>query len=94
MVGFCDLKELDQGENAEVGRHYVYCRKINPAYISTPVIDEESARRELRNTYISTKKCKCPVEVLLRDVLTLSFNPDNAASWVSIAREEADRIYG
>jgi hypothetical protein len=77
-----------------LGKDYVYCRKINPAYMSTPAMDEESARRELRETYIAAQKYGCPAEVMLRDVLTLSFNPGNAAGWVRIAREEASRIYG
>jgi hypothetical protein len=77
-----------------MGKDYVYCRKINPAYMSMPVMDEESARRELRETFMAAKKHGCPVEVMLRDVLTFSFNPDNAAGWVRIAREEAGRIYG
>ena len=75
-------------------KNYVYCRKINPAYMATSVMDEESARAELRNTFRATKKRGCPVEVMLRDVMTLSWNPGNAINWTRIAREEAASIYG
>ena len=85
----------DPGIMAEIlGKSYVYCRKINPAYMSTPVMDEESARTQLRDTFYATKKHGCPVEIMMRDVLTLSWNPENAISWTKIAREEAHRIYG
>jgi len=77
-----------------MGRNYVYCRKINPAYMATPLMDEESARTELRNTFRATKKHCCPVEVMLRDVMTLSWNPENAINWTRIARKEAASIYG
>jgi hypothetical protein len=62
--------------------------------MATSVMDEESARAELRNTFRATKKRGCPVEVMLRDVMTLSWNPGNAINWTRIAREEAASIYG
>jgi hypothetical protein len=84
----------DPGVMAEMlGRDHVYCRKINPAHMSTPVMDEESARRELKDTFLATRKHGCPVEVMLRDVRTFSWNPNNAINWVNMAREEAERIY-
>jgi len=76
-----------------LGKNYVYCRKINPAYMATHIMEEESARTELRNTFRATKKYGCPVEVMLRDVLTLSWNPENAINWTRIAREEAAKFY-
>jgi hypothetical protein len=84
----------DPNNMAEIlGMDYVYCRKINPAYMAVSVMEEESARTELRNTFQATKKYGCPAEVMLRDVMTLSWNPDNAVNWTRIAREEASRFY-
>jgi hypothetical protein len=77
-----------------LGKDYVYCSKINPAYMSTPVMEEDSARKELRETFHAAKKHGCPAEVMLRDVMTLSWNPENAINWTRIAREEAASIYG
>jgi len=62
--------------------------------MATPVMDEESARAQLRNTFYATKKHGCPAEVMLRDVMTLSWKPENAISWTKMAHEEAARIYG
>jgi hypothetical protein len=85
----------DPESMAEIlGRSYVYCRKINPAYMSTSLMEEEMARAELHNTFRAAKKHGCPAEVMLRDVMTLSWNPDNAINWTRIARQEAARLYG
>jgi hypothetical protein len=62
--------------------------------MATFVMEEESARAELRNTFHATKKHGCPAEVMLRDVMTISWNPKNAINWTRIARQEAASIYG
>jgi hypothetical protein len=85
----------DPESMAEIlGRNYVYCRKINPAYMAATVMEEDSARAEVSKTFRAAKKHGCPVEVMLRDVMTLSWNPENAINWTKIAREETARIYG
>ena len=75
-----------------LGRDYVYTRKVNPADIAQPTIDEEQIREGLRDTLRATSRNRCPVEILMRDVLTLSGNPANIIRWTQIAREEAERV--
>ena len=51
----------DPESMAEIlSKNYVYCRKINPAYMATPVMEEEMARAELRNTFPCCKKIRLP----------------------------------
>ena len=76
----------------KLGRDYVYVRKINPSYMATPVLSEEDARRELRETLTAAYRYGCPAEVLLRDVVTLSWNPYNAIRWTELAREEIENV--
>lgn len=76
----------------KLGRDYVYVRKINPSYMATPVLSEEDARRELRETFTAAYRYGCPAEVLLRDVVTLSWNPYNAIRWTELAREEIENV--
>ncbi len=76
-----------------MGKNYVYCRKINPSYMASSVMEEAGARAELRNTFLATKKYGCPTEVMLRDVMTLGWNPQNAVNWTKMAREESAKIY-
>ncbi len=76
-----------------LGPDYVYSRKINPSYMATPEMDEEMARKEIIDTFTATKACGCPAEILLRDVVTLGGNANNAIRWTEIAREESEKIY-
>jgi hypothetical protein len=73
-----------------IGRDYIYSRKVNPAEIAGDQIDEEAIRRGLRTTLAATSKNNCRVQILMRDVLTLSWKPDNIIRWTQIAREEAE----
>ena len=72
-------------------RNYALCWKVNPVRIATPVIDEDVIRKELHDGFQITKKYGCTVEVLNRDIQTLSWNPQNASKWAEIAMEEALR---
>jgi hypothetical protein len=75
----------------KLGRNYIYSRKVNPAEIAEPVIDEAQIRQGLRDTFEATSRNNCRVEVLMRDVMTLGGNPENIIRWTQIAREEAER---
>lgn len=74
-----------------LGRHYVFCRKPNPAYVSTRW-DENLIRTDLRHTIEATKGLS--VQLVLKDVHTISTEPWRLRRWVAIAREEIRRIYG
>jgi hypothetical protein len=68
---------------------YILSMKPNPAAISTPEIDEEAIRRDLRRAFDITRGCV--VEVIMKDNHTLGKVPENAVRWCQIAREEAER---
>ncbi len=59
--------------------------------MATPEMDEEMARKEIRDTFTATKARGCPTEILLRDVVTLGGNANNAIRWTEIAREESEK---
>ena len=73
---------------------FVYCWKQNPARISVEKPDWDLIRGEIGNIFDITAQHGCPTEILMRDVRTLAFEPNNAVQWVRIAREEAKRVYG
>lgn len=77
----------------KLGKNYVYCLKMNPAYIATEKIYEESIRAAAREAFNATFKHGCPTEVLMRDVLTLAGDKNNAKIWVEIMQSEASRIF-
>lgn len=71
---------------------FVMSLKPSPVSLAQPHIDEDSIRRELRRDLRTTKECR--VEVIMKDNHTLGNNPENAVRWVTIAREEAERVCG
>ena len=73
----------------ELAGKYVYSRKPNPAQVSTSVFDEEAVRADIRKTFTVARDCD--VEIIMKDVHTLSGHSERLARWVEIAREEADR---
>jgi hypothetical protein len=76
----------DEAMMAEtLGRDYVYSRKPNPAIISVRDFDEDLIRADLRKTLDVTHDCN--VEIIMKDVHTLSGDPHRMARWVEIARE-------
>jgi hypothetical protein len=65
--------------------------KVNPADIAGAAIDEERIRKELRDTLRATSRHQCRVEILMRDVMTWSGNPQNIIRWTQVAREESEQ---
>ena len=77
----------DQALMAErLGRDYVFARKPNPAMISTATFDERRIREDIRSTLkVATGQ---PLFFVMKDVHTLNHEPQRAARWVELAREE------
>ena len=76
----------DQPKMAEECRgKYVFCRKPNPALISTDRWDEEAIREDLRGTLRVTPGCA--VELVMKDVHTLRDQPWRLGRWCDLARE-------
>ncbi len=73
-----------------LGRNCVYSRKPNPTLISTEHFDEDAIRIDLRNTLAVAKDCN--VEIVMKDVHTLSGEPQRMARWVQIVREVIDEF--
>ena len=79
---WCDQKIM-----AEVCRDkYTFCRKPNPEQVSRPKFDEEAARADIRNTLDTARGCH--VELVMKDVHTVSKDRERLGRWVAIAREE------
>jgi len=79
---------------ATLGRSLVYSRKPKPTLVSTERFDEEAIRRDLRTTMTLTRRHGCPTEIVMKDVHTLSGEPDRLTRWVNVAREVSRDVYG
>jgi hypothetical protein len=71
---------------AELGNDYIFCRKPNPALISTEHFDEVAIRGDIRAT-LEAAGGRCPLEFAMKDVHTLCGHPERLGRWVDIARE-------
>ena len=78
----------DTGRMVEqVGTDYVLSRKPNPAVFATDEWHPERARRELRD--FLEKARGCHVELIMKDISTVRYQPQRLWEWATIAMEEA-----
>ncbi len=68
------------------GRDFVLSLKPNPAILAESTWDLEQARRELRKSLDEARGCK--VEVILKDISTIRFEPHRLDEWARMAMEE------
>ncbi len=70
---------------AALGQDYIFCRKPNPAQISTDDWDEDAIRADLQKTV--DVAAGCPLEIVMKDVHTVADQPRRLGRWVELARE-------
>jgi len=75
---------------AEIGTKYVFSRKPNPAFLAWPVFDEVAVREHLQATADTCARHGCPLELILKDVSTVSYEPQRLWRWAEIAMEVAE----
>lgn len=68
----------------------VYSLKMKPTDLAAAVMDEDVARKRIRDVLNITKGCI--IEIIMKDNHTIGKNPKNVIRWTKIAREEAERI--
>ena len=72
---------------AEVGTDYVYSHKPSPAVLATDQWNPDQARRNLRDVLDRTRGCV--VEIIMKDISTVRYEPQRLWEWAAIAAEEA-----
>ena len=71
----------------ELAGKYVYCRKPNPALISSQRFDEAEICGDLRRTVKAARGCH--LEIVMKDMHTVADQPWRLGRWVEMAREVA-----
>ena len=74
---------------AEIGDQFVYSRKPSPAFLAHSVFDAEAVRADLLATRRVCDKNGCPLEFILKDISTVSYEPDRLTRWADIAMQVA-----
>jgi len=73
----------------EVGGDYVFSRKPNPASLATDVFHAEAVREDLQTTTEICAHHGCPLEIILKDISTVRYDPQRLSQWAAIAMEVA-----
>jgi hypothetical protein len=73
-----------------LGGKYVLSRKPNPAILAEDVWHPERARKAIRE-FLDATEGKCHVELIMKDISTVRYEPQRLWEWSQIAMEEAER---
>ena len=76
---------------AEIRGDYVYSRKPNPALLAWPDFNEQAVREHLQTTVDVCARHGCPLELILKDISTVNYDPRRLWRWAEIAMEVAGR---
>jgi hypothetical protein len=72
---------------SEIAGDYVYSRKPNPAVLATDSFDADHAREGLLATRRVCQRHGCPLEIILKDVSTVRYDPQRLSDWATIAMQ-------
>jgi hypothetical protein len=72
---------------SEIGPNYVYSRKPNPALLAWFTFDEAEVRKHLQASVDACAKFGCPLELILKDISTVKYEPQRLWRWAEIAME-------
>lgn len=66
---------------------YVLSRKPTPAVLAESVLDEDRVRSDIQGTLRACRETGTPCEIILKDVSTVSYKPENLFRWERLVRE-------
>ena len=72
---------------AEIGADFVYSRKPNPAMLADGDFDPERVRAHLTESVAVCEKHGCPLELILKDISTIRYEPERLVQWAAIAMD-------
>ena len=77
----------------QIGKDYVLSRKPNPSHVAHAT-DPDVIRREAEESVKAALRYGCPMDYVLKDITTVSGNPENLAVWASTVSDVMDEYYG
>jgi hypothetical protein len=75
---------------AALGRDYVFSHKPTPAVLAEDTWRPELARQQLRDALEKARDCN--VEVIMKDISTVRYEPQRLWAWAQMAMEEVKRV--
>ena len=74
---------------AELGGDYVFSRKPSPAQVATDRFDSDAVRAGLEATRDLCARHGCPLEIILKDISTVRYEPHRLTQFADIAMDVA-----
>jgi hypothetical protein len=79
---------VNQRRGAEaIGREFVFSRKPSPAMLAFNPFDPEAVRQDLLATRKICEDKNCPLELILKDISTVRYEPERLFEWAKIAMQ-------
>jgi hypothetical protein len=75
---------VERGAEA-IGGDYVFSRKPSPAFLARDDWRPNEVEADLRETIDACKRHGCPLELILKDISTVHYEPQRLWQWVDIA---------
>ncbi len=76
--------DVERGASA-IGRDFVFSRKPSPAMLAGDEWDPGRIDRDLQDTLDACARHGCPVELILKDISTVCYQPERLWEWAEIA---------
>lgn len=84
-VSMSPWADIEHGAS-EIGGDFVLSRKPNPAYLAWDDFSAAAVEEELRATLEAGKRHGCPVELILKDISTVRYDPRRLWQWAELAQ--------
>ena len=85
-ISISPFADIEAGAEA-IGGDYVLSNKPRPSLLATTPWDPDAVRAELSETLAAGTRHGCPVELILKDISTVQYEPQRLWEWNDIARE-------
>ena len=70
-----------------IGGDFVFSRKPSPALLAVDTWDADAVEQDLIQTLEACDRYGCPVELILKDISTVRYEPERLWEWARIARD-------
>ena len=83
---------VDVERGAErIGRDFVFSRKPSPALLARDPWDPSRVEADLRETLEACARHGCPVELILKDISTVCYQPQRLWEWADVAKRVVEQ---
>jgi hypothetical protein len=95
LAAFTSVETLGCNTNRiveQVGSDFVVSRKPSPAIFAEDNWHPQRAKQELRE-FLEHAKGHCHVELIMKDISTVRYQPQRLWDWAAIARETVEELF-